>query len=125
VAAKRKQTAAAPALFTAPASPLALAELGPEPADPVDRAWARVAAECPARASAADHRGGAHRVHVMPMGCPGDVRCFLGEPVPGYSVFYRPKGGHVDLVPTGAPEGTKAFYTRKTDRYDYAERAGR
>lgn len=124
MAAKQKHLTGVAAFPFAAPPPATQLPAGPEPADPVDRAWARVAAECPARAGAEAHRHG-HLVHVIPMGCPTDVRCFLGEPVPGYSGFWRPLGGHVDLVPKGAASGTKPLYARKSDLYDMAERAGR
>lgn len=99
---------------------------------PVDRAWARVALECPDRAGASEHRHGA-RVHVAPLGCGDDVRCCAGEPVPSYPGFFRPRGGFVPLVPTGTSAGevggpdakVVTVPARKTRVYVAAEMAGR
>ena len=104
---------------------------------PTDRAWVRVALECPNHAPAEAHRhGDAPLVHVVPMGHPRDVRCMAGEPVPGYTGVFRPAGGHRDLHPSGTvfpndmelAAGAKMpvpLYSTKSRAYDDAERAGR
>lgn len=63
------------------------------------------------------------------MGHEDDVRCLVGEEVPGYHGFYRPAGGHSYLVPRktcGAGEEEAApVFSRKSWAYIGAEMAGR
>lgn len=105
--------------------------------DPVDRAWAQVAAECPTRASPVAHRHGDRPlVHVIPMGHPADIYCEHGEEVPGYPGFYRPEGGHRHRRPKSVRALTdeeerdgvklsKPLPSMKTHAYKMAEMAGR
>lgn len=76
------------------------------------RAWAAVAAECPAGADADAHRAGEHPlVHTCEIGG-GAVRCRRGQRRADFWAYFHPEGG---LLPT----------ERTTDGYRFAELVGR
>lgn len=76
------------------------------------RAWEAVAAECPAGAGADAHRAGEQPlIHTSEIGG-GAVRCCRGQRRADFRAYFHPEGG---LLPT----------ERTTDRYRFAELAGR